>query len=61
MVTPMPRAHTANPIVNEPAARRVSAAMPTAPEKRTGAWLVVLVYVVAAAALAYAVWERFLR
>jgi hypothetical protein len=58
MVTPMPRARTVDPVVAEPAPR---AAMPTAPERRGGVWLVVLVYVMSAAALGYAIWERFLR
>jgi len=57
MVTPMPRARTVEPIV-APAPR---GPMPTAPERRSGAWLVVLVYLMSAAALGYAIWERFLR
>jgi hypothetical protein len=36
------------------------AVLPEAP-RRGGAWLVVLVYILAAAALGYAIWERFLR
>lgn len=58
MVTPMPRAQTADPAPGMPAARGV---LPTAPEGRGGAWLVVLVYLMSAAALGYAIWERFLR
>lgn len=56
IVTPMPRAGTANPVPGLPVRT-----LPTAPERRTGAWLVVLVYVLSAAALGYAIWERFLR
>jgi hypothetical protein len=63
VVTPMPRAQTSNPA---PTASRtppvpVHSARPSAPIERTGAWVVVLVYVVSVAALAYAIWERFLR
>jgi hypothetical protein len=57
MVTPMPRARTADPVA-EMAPRSV---LPTAPERRRGPWLVVLVYLMSAAALGYAIWERFLR
>ncbi|MBV8761729.1 MAG: hypothetical protein JO257_30825 [Deltaproteobacteria bacterium] len=57
IVTPMPRAQTANPIPGLP----VRGPLPAAPERRTGAWLVVIVYVLSVAALGYALWERFLR
>lgn len=57
IVTPMARAGTSNPVPGLP----VRAPLPTAPERRTGAWLVVLVYMLSAAALGYALWERFLR
>ncbi|HSN28671.1 MAG TPA: hypothetical protein VLT45_20435 [Kofleriaceae bacterium] len=57
IVMPMPRAGTANPAPGLP----VRAPLPAAPERRTGAWLVVLVYVLSAVALGYALWERFLR
>jgi hypothetical protein len=60
VVTPMPRARTSNPVGPAPPVPVVSA-KPSAPIERTGAWVVVLVYVVSAAALAYAIWERFLR
>ncbi len=53
IVTPMP----ANSVPGLP----VRAPLPDAPERRTGAWLVVLVYLLSAAALGYALWERFLR
>ena len=56
IVTPMPRAMTSDPIPGLP-----SRTMPTAPEPRTGAWVVVIVYLISAAALGYAIWERFLR
>jgi hypothetical protein len=59
-ITPMP----GMPIVKPPAPAPpvpVKTALPDAPERRPGAWLVVLVYVLSAAALAYAIWERFLR
>jgi len=39
----------------------IRTAEPAAPPRRGGAWLVVLVYLLSAAALGYAVWERFLR
>lgn len=39
----------------------VRTAVPAEPGKRGGLWLVVLVYILAAAALGYAIWERFLR
>lgn len=39
----------------------VRAPLPTAPERRTSGWLVVLVYLLSGAALGYALWERFLR
>ena len=58
MVTPMPRARTVEPVDDAPAPRAV---LPTAPARRGGAWLVVAVYLMSAAALGYAVWERFLR
>lgn len=34
---------------------------PTAPVRHTGSWVVVLAYVIAATALALAIYERFLR
>lgn len=34
---------------------------PTAPVRHTGPWVVVLAYVIAATALALAIYERFLR
>lgn len=34
--------------------------LPTAPVRPTGAWVVVLAYVIAATALALAIYERFL-
>ena len=51
---PMPRAPSVSGLP-------VRAPLPTAPERRTSGWLVVLVYVLSAAALGYALWERFLR
>lgn len=57
MVTPLPRARTVDPVPEVPAPR----VLPTAPERRRGPWLVVLVYLMSAAALGYAIWERFLR
>lgn len=56
IVTPMPRAGTSNPVPGLPVR-----ALPTAPERRTSGWLVVLVYLLSAAALGYALWERFLQ
>ena len=53
--TPMPRAPSVVPGLP------VRAPLPTAPERRTSGWIVVLVYLLSAAALGYAVWERFLR
>jgi len=58
MVTPLPRARTVDPVPEMPPPRAV---LPTAPERRRGPWLVVLVYLMSAAALGYAIWERFLR
>ena len=50
------------PVVPRPAPP-VAVRAPVLPEapRRGGAWLVVLVYILAAAALGYAIWERFLR
>lgn len=44
------RAQPARPVVK----------LPTAPERPTGAWVVVLAYVIATTALALAIYERFL-
>jgi hypothetical protein len=44
------RAEPARPVVK----------LPTAPERPTGVWVVVLAYVIAATALALAIYERFL-
>jgi hypothetical protein len=61
MVTPVPRAGTAQPIAPAPPVP-VKSARPAAPARRRGgAWLVVLVYILSAGALGYAIWERFLR
>jgi hypothetical protein len=49
---PRPTLRPAPPVVRAP--------MPEAP-RRSGAWLVVLVYLLSTAALGYAIWERFLR
>jgi hypothetical protein len=54
IVTPMPRAPSVSGLP-------VRAPMPSAPHRRTSGWLVVLVYLLSAAALGYALWERFLR
>ena len=51
-------ARTVDPVPEMPPPRAV---LPTAPERRRGPWLVVLVYLMSAAALGYAIWERFLR
>jgi len=62
LVTPMPG--TAPPVATRPALRPpvpVRPAPPTAPARRGGLWLVVLVYILSAGALGYAIWERFLR
>lgn len=53
--TPLPRAPSVVPGLP------VRAPLPAAPHRRTSGWLVVLVYLLSAAALGYAVWERFLR
>ena len=47
----------------EAPATRVPAVVkrPTAPARHTGSWVVVLAYVIAATALALAIYERFLR
>jgi hypothetical protein len=52
--TPVVKARPAPPVP-------VRSAMPDAPPRRGGAWIVVLVYILAAGALGYAIWERFLR
>jgi hypothetical protein len=57
-VTPMPR--VVSPTAPAPPVP-VKTALPAAPQRRTGVWLLVLVYMLSGAALAYAVWERFLR
>ena len=53
------------PVVPRPAppVPQVPVRAPVLPEapRRGGAWLVVVVYILAAAALGYAIWERFLR
>jgi hypothetical protein len=54
VVTPMPRAPSVSGLP-------VRAPMPNAPERRSSGWLVVLVYLLSATALGYALWERFLR
>ena len=62
LVTPMPG--TVMPVATRPALLPpvpVRPAIPTAPPRRGGVWLVVLVYLLSAGALAYANWERFLR
>lgn len=59
-VTPMPRAATQAPGAPAPPVP-VKVALPDAPMRRSSVWVVVLVYVLAAGAFAYAIWERFLR
>jgi hypothetical protein len=59
-VTPMPRVVNPPPPAPAPPVP-VKTALPAAPQRRTGVWLLVLVYMISGAALAYAVWERFLR
>lgn len=50
------------PVVTRQApAPPVRTAIPAAPARRGGLWLVVLVYLLSAGALGYAIWERFLR
>lgn len=52
------------PVVTRPAPAPpvpVRNAVPAEAPRRGGAWLVVLVYILSAAALGYAIWERFLR
>ena len=39
----------------------IRTAVPAEAPRRGGVWLVVLVYLLSAAALGYAIWERFLR
>jgi hypothetical protein len=43
-----------------PAPRRTPITMPAAPEKQGGIGLVILLYLLAAAALGYAIYERYL-
>jgi len=50
VVTPMPGSPRPVPIRT-----------PSEPARRGGLWLVVLVYLLSASALGYAIWERFLR
>jgi hypothetical protein len=52
---------TAEPVVQAPApvVPRRSATLPTAPEKQGGLGLVIVLYVLAAAALGYAIYERY--
>ena len=47
------------PLPQKAQAPRPSAPMPTV-ESRTGVWLVILVYIVSAAALGWAIYDRFL-
>jgi len=46
--------------VNTSTPARAVSKVPTAPERPGGAWMVVIFYVVAIAALALAIYERFL-
>jgi len=59
-VTPLPRVVNPPPPAPAPPVP-VRSALPAAPQQRSGVWLLVLVYMLSGAALAYALWERFLR